>query len=200
MIHLRKLGALGLGIAPALTALGAFAASDTTGAEKTTGLPQFDPSTFTEQVFWLIVLFAIFYVLMSRLALPRLTSVLDARRSRIDEDLEQAQKLKADAEKTLQDFEKLMADARTQAYDIQAEARQSIAAHAAERQTEVEAILTREADEAEKRIQASINAAITEIKILATEPAVAIVDRVAGIKVSAEDAVAAVDSALSDRR
>ena len=199
MIHLRKLGAFGFVIIPALAAWGAPAAPDTTSGEKSTGLPQFDPSTFTEQVFWFVVLFAIFYLLMSRLALPRLTSVLEARRSRIDEDLEQAQKLKADAEKTLQDFEKLMSDARAQAYDIQAEARQSIAAHAAERQTEVEAVLAREAVEAEKRIQTSIDAAMTEIKTLAVEPAVAIVDRVAGIKVSAEDAATAVDSALTGR-
>lgn len=187
-----KRGVLVAGVLSPLAFMGSALAAE---GEKA-GLPQFDTTTVSEQVFWLVVLFAVFYFLMSRLALPRLTAVLEARQGRIETDLEQAQKLKEEAEKALAEFEKLMADARAKAHDIQFETRQKISAHAAERSAAVEADLKKEAEAAEQRIQASVDQAMAEIKTVASEAAVAIAAKVTGSEVAADKATDAVEAVL----
>ena len=61
-------------------------------------MPQLDISTFVPQIFWLAVSFAVLYVLMSRVALPRMTAILEMRAGRIEGDLKEARRLKAEAD------------------------------------------------------------------------------------------------------
>lgn len=194
----RALSVIGLFTLSVIGSASAWAASS--GDEAKAGLPQFDPATITEQVFWLVVLFAIFYFLMARVALPRLTAVLESRQSRIDSDLDQAQKLKAEAEIALQEFETLMADARAKAQDIHSEARQKIAAQSAERQAKVEADLAQEAQDAEARISAAVEAAMGEMKTVSADIAAGITHKLVGLNVDGSTAEAAVTKASEGAR
>jgi len=56
------------------------------------GFPPFDPSTFPSQLFWFALIFILLYVLMSRVALPRIGTILEDRRKQIDSDLADAQR------------------------------------------------------------------------------------------------------------
>lgn len=170
------------------------------GEDAKAGLPQFDPATLTEQVFWLVVLFALFYFLMARVALPRLTAVLESRQSRIDADLDQAQKLKAEAEKALHEFEALMADARAKAQEIHSEARQKITAHSAQRQAAVEAQLAQEAQDAEARISKAVDAAMSDVKAVSAEIAAEMTEKLVGLKVDDAAAQAAAAAASEGAR
>ena len=61
-------------------------------------MPQLDPSSYASQIFWLVVTFVILYLLMWKVALPRVSALLRERQERIDDDLEKASRLKAEAE------------------------------------------------------------------------------------------------------
>ena len=69
-------------------------ATETTGAEEAaTGLPQLDFSTFPNQIFWLIVTLVAIYLILNRVALPRIGSVLAERAGTITNDIAAAEEL-----------------------------------------------------------------------------------------------------------
>ena len=78
-------------------------------------MPQLDVSTFPSQIFWLIICFSVLYYLLSRRALPRISETLEARQDRIAADLDQAQRLRREAEAALASYEEAMAKAQDRA-------------------------------------------------------------------------------------
>ena len=80
--------------------------------------PPFDTSTFPSQLLWLSVIFVLLYVLMARVALPRIASIVQQRRKHIDDDLSEAQRFKEQSEAAIAAHEKALADARDHARTI----------------------------------------------------------------------------------
>lgn len=76
------------------------------------GLPQFDPSSFPSQIFWLAVVFIMLYIFFSRKTLPEISKVIDTRKEHIQNDLNGAQELKDEAERVKAAYEEALADAR----------------------------------------------------------------------------------------
>ena len=91
------------------------AANPEEGGKPEGGLPQLDVSAFPTQIFWLIISFALLYWIMSKMAVPRIAEVLEERQERITDDLETAERLKSEAEKVQADYEKALAEARSEA-------------------------------------------------------------------------------------
>src|SRR6476660_9499021 len=92
-------------------------------AEHGGGFPPFQKDTFASQIVWLALTFVALYLLMSRVALPRIAAIFEDRRQRIDGDLAQAQRLKDSSEAALAAYEKSLADARNRAQTRRANAR-----------------------------------------------------------------------------
>ncbi|MCH8155044.1 MAG: F0F1 ATP synthase subunit B', partial [Proteobacteria bacterium] len=78
-------------------------------------MPQFDPTAFTPQLFWLAVTFAVLFFAMWRFALPRLSNIMEARQQRIDADLDKAASVKEEADRVLAEYEQAQAAARDKA-------------------------------------------------------------------------------------
>src|SRR5689334_9879742 len=87
------------------------------------GFPPFQKESFPSQLFWLAICFALLYVLMARVALPRIGSIIEARRSRIEGDLAEANRLKTSADDAMTAYEKSLAEARNRAHAIANETR-----------------------------------------------------------------------------
>ncbi len=176
------------------------------GAESTTahteadggegGFPPFDSSTFASQLVSLAIAFVALYLIVSRIALPRVGSVLDARQGAIEGDLAEAQKLKDASDAALKAYESELAAARSRAQAIGAETREKLnAAAEAERKT-LEARLTLKLAEAEKAIAATRSAAMSNVRGIAADAAAAIVQRLTGIAPDGKSVDAAVDASL----
>ena len=82
-------------------------------------MPQLDPTFFPTQLFWLFVVFVLLFLVVWKLALPRIAHIRHVRRSRIDTDLEKATSLKEEAEEVLAAHEESLAEATGQAQAIQ---------------------------------------------------------------------------------
>jgi F-type H+-transporting ATPase subunit b len=158
-------------------------------------VPQIDVSTFASQIFWLIVAFSVLYYLLSRKALPRVAEVLEARQDRIAADLDQAQRLRREAEEALEKYQMAMAGAHDEAHQLLAETHARLQAEAAERHGELSARLTRQLSEAEARIAEARKTALRELEDATTSVAQAAVERLAGIKVTKKAAQAALKEA-----
>ena len=72
-------------------------------------MPQFDPSTFSSQIFWLIISFFVLYWVVARFAIPRIGGILEQRARVVQDDLDRAESLKTEAEQALADYEAAMA-------------------------------------------------------------------------------------------
>jgi len=156
--------------------------------------PPFDPASFGNQLLWLALTFAALYLLMSRVALPRIGSILETRRTRIEGDLKEAERLRQETEKAAAAYEAALAEARKNAHGIAEETRAGIKADIDGRRADVEAGLAKRVADAETRIQADKDAALANVDGIAAETAQALVAKISGTVTAAEAraAVAAV--------
>ena len=158
--------------------------------------PPFQKDTFASQLVSLLVAFVALYLIVSRIALPRVGSVLDQRQNVIDGDLADAQKLKDDSDSALKAYESELAAARSRAQAIGAETREKLnAASEAERKT-LEERLSLKLAEAEKTIASTREAAMSNVRGIAADSAAAIVQRLTGLAPDARSVDSAVDASL----
>jgi F-type H+-transporting ATPase subunit b len=160
------------------------------------GFPPFDAHTFASQLLWLALIFLALYLLMSRIALPRIGSILEARRQRIEDDLAEAQRFKDASDAAIAAHEKALAEARGRAQALANETRAKAAASAEARRKEVDAKLHAHIAEAEKAIAEKQSAAMGNVRSIASEAAGAIVERLTGLSPASEDVAQAISQAL----
>src|ERR1700754_2747578 len=103
--------------------------------------PPFDSHTFASQLLWLAITFAVLYFVMSRIALPRVASILEVRGDRIASDLAEADPLKTETEQAIASYESSLSDARGKAHKIAGETRDKVNAEANEQKKALDADL-----------------------------------------------------------
>ncbi|PZA11466.1 F0F1 ATP synthase subunit B' [Rhodopseudomonas palustris] len=158
--------------------------------------PPFDQSTFASQLVSLAIAFVALYLIVSKIALPRVGGVIEERQKTVDGDLAAAQKLKGEADDALKAYEAELADARARAQAIGAETREKLNAQAeAERKTLEERLAAKLAD-AEKTIAATRTAAMGNVRNIASDAASAIVQQLAGVTPDGKAVDSAVDASL----
>jgi F-type H+-transporting ATPase subunit b len=160
------------------------------------GFPPFQKETFASQMVWLVITFVALYLVISRIAVPRIGSILEQRTKRVEGDFAEAQRAKSESEAALAAYEKELADARSRAQAIGAEIREKLNAEAEQNRKALETKLNAQLAEAEKSIAATKTAAMTNVRGIAADAAAAIVERLIGTAPPAPTVAAAVDEAL----
>ena len=161
------------------------------GGAHESSFPPFDPATFGSQILWLTITFAALYVLMSRVALPRIGEILEIRRDRIEGDLAEADRLRQKTDQAIADYQAALAEARKKAHGIAEATRVELRHETEDSRARVEIDLSAQVNAAETSIQATKAEALTNVDEIAAQTAVAVVSSIAG-KVSIADARAAV--------
>lgn len=156
--------------------------------------PPFNSQTFASQFVWLVITFVLLYVLMAKVALPRVGGIIAQRQKRIDADLAQAGAFKTQSDAAITAYEKALADARARAQAIAGEMRDKQAAEAAVTRKGLEDQLNVKLMEAEKTIAATKQGAMANVHSIAADAAKAIVERLIGTT----PADGAVDAAVAD--
>lgn len=156
-------------------------------------MPQIEQvNTFLSQIFWLVVSFAVLFAVVRLVIVPRVGVTIEARRERIEGDLEKAESAKSEAEKIKRAYEAAEADSRAKAQALIRKTQDAFAAEAAKAgQAQGEALAKRVA-EAETRIAAARQAAMANVRTIAADIAAAASERMLGAKVDAAQAAAAV--------
>ncbi len=168
------------------------ATTETTEApKKEGGFPPFDTTTFPTQFFWLVVTFAFLFTVMWRLAGPKINAAITNRRGAINGAIAEASKARAEAEAAQAGYEAALSGARARGNALAEETRQKLNAEIARAKTEADAKASDAMAAAEARIAGTRETAKAHVKTAARDAAIAIVERLTGDKVSAEDATAA---------
>lgn len=163
-------------------------------------MPQFDPSSFASQIFWLLITFTALYFLMARVALPRIAEVLEQRSERIANDLARAEDLRKEAEGVIAQYEAALAKARAEAAAVLQGTQQDIAALVAERQDAFGKDLAAKVDAAEKRINDARTEAKGQVREIAVEVAQELTARLTGQTADAKAVGTLVDARLKETR
>lgn len=145
------------------------------GAEHVSGMPQLDPSIWPNLIFWLVVSILLLYFILSRVALPRLGTILAERQDAISNDLEMAALLRRRAEEAEAAYDRALADAREEANRIAESTRASIQEELKGVMSKAEAEIAARSVESEKRIAEIREGATRSIEQVARETARAIV-------------------------
>ena len=158
--------------------------------------PPFQKETFASQLLSLLIAFVALYLIVSRIALPRVGSLLDARQNAIDTDLAEAQKLRDDSSEALKAYENELAAARSRAQAIGNETREKLNAASEAERKRLEERLSLKLAEAEKSIASTRANAMRNVRGIAAEAASAIVQRLTGVAPDGKSVDSAVDASL----
>jgi len=139
------------------------------------GLPQLNFDTFPSQIFWLVVALVVLFLLMSRVALPRIASVLEERADAIADDLDHAEEFRRKAAEAEDAYKQALADARAKAQTIAAEMRADIQGEVDAAMAKAGAEISARAAEGDARIAEIRESALESVEEVARETAVAVV-------------------------
>ena len=144
-------------------------------------MPQLNPLDWATQLIWLVITFGSLYLLMKRVALPKIGSVIEMRQGRIAGDLGEADKLRRETQEAIAAYEQALAEAKARAHAIAQEARNKLNDEVAAERAELEQDLAAKSAEAEARILAAKTSALKDVNSVASQTAAEIVRRLIGV-------------------
>ncbi|HWD27149.1 MAG TPA: hypothetical protein VG387_08290 [Rhizomicrobium sp.] len=171
------------------------ATTEAPGKPESAGFPPFKTETFPSQIFWLVICFAFLFVVLWRVAGPRIAGTITARRGTISGDLAAAQNNRAEADAASAAYQQALAAARGRAQGLADANRKEIAAEIEREKQTADAKAHDDIAKAETRIAASRDAARGHVLAAAEEATIAIVAHLTGETVSPADAADAVRGA-----
>jgi F-type H+-transporting ATPase subunit b len=155
------------------------------------GFPPFQSEHFPSQLVWLTISFVLLYVLMSKIALPRIGAILAERNRLVSDDLAAAERLKEQSNAAHAAYEKALDDARNRAHTIASSTREQQAREAEVLHKRLEAQLNERFAAADQSIAKSRAVAMGSVRTIAGETASAIVERLIGQQPRQEEIAAA---------
>jgi len=156
------------------------------------GFPPFKTETFPSQIFWLVITFAFLFVVLWRVAGPRINGVITSRRGAINSDIAAAEKARSEAESAATAYQTALAGARARAQGLAEENRQTLNAEIAKAKAAAESEAAKAMAAADARIAATRVEAKGHVVKAAEEAAIAIVARLTGDAVLPAEAAQAV--------
>jgi len=157
--------------------------------------PPFQTENFAPQLIWLVLIFGVLYILMSRLALPRVGGIIDNRANKIAADLDASREMQARAQAAAAANEENLRLRREEAQAIGRAAQQKIADEAAAQRTLAESQSAEKIRAAEARIAAAKTQALENVEQIAVDAAASIIEKLSGARVEAQKLVAEYRSA-----
>lgn len=133
------------------------------------GLPQLDHNTYPSQIFWLAVSFLLLYIIVSRLALPRISQILQRRMRNIDADYSTARKYRREVETLVGEMEEVLAQGRSETQELLRNKHQALQAKISEQQTQAQQEIAADIGEQEQAIDEAKNDALSKVDEMASE-------------------------------
>ncbi len=168
-------------------------------ANEDVGMPQFDLSTFPTQLTWLVISLVSLYIVMNKVALPRIADVLEARQNRIDGDLDRATAMKKEAEQALVAYEETVAANLSKAQELKRKIILEFSEQAAQSRLELSERLSEEARLAEQRIADEKNRSLEEISDVSVELVHAAIGKLAGMEIDEQEVKSAMTNSPSKK-
>ena len=161
------------------------------GAEA--GMPQLDPRYWASQAFWLILVFAILYISISKFYLPKIKDNLDNRENKIKEDLENANKFKEESEAKLKEYDLILENAKKEVLKIHFESKSTLDKDIQSKKESMEKEIEKEILKAQKEILELKKNSISSIQSISESIVSNIIENISGDKLNESSIKATVE-------
>jgi F-type H+-transporting ATPase subunit b len=159
---------------------GLHATTEVAHGEEAGGMPQLNPDFFGNQIFWLLVSLVAIFLMLTRVALPRIGATLATRQGTISSDLAAAETFRAQAREAQVAYDKALAEARAEAGRIGAETRAQIQAQLAAELAQADARIDAKSAESAQVLRQIQDEAAANVELVARDTARAIVEALGG--------------------
>lgn len=161
------------------------------GAE--TGMPQLNPEFWMAQIFWLILIFSSLYLIIWKIFLPRITYSIENRKSRIVNDLDEAQKLKDAAEKKLEEYNEIIEKSKKEAKKIIDDSKKKLDRDIENKKQKLNDEIEKELAATEKEIKDLKKTSTSNVADIATETSAEIIRQIINTEVNKSNVSAIVN-------
>ncbi len=155
--------------------------------------------TFLSQAFWLVIAFVVLFLVLRTMAIPKIQATLEARREKIEGDIDKAQMFRQESEQVLAEYEAAIAEGRDKAQSAIRNASEEAKANAAAEHEQLTKRLAEDIRVAEDRIASARNEAIGNIRHVAADIVQTMAERLIGTKISKISSAAVVDSVAEQK-
>ena len=163
-----------------LLIIGIFITSEISLLAAEVGMPQLDPTYWASQAFWLILIFTLLYLALSKLFIPKIKDSIDDRENKIKDDLNEAQKLKTFAEKKLKEYDLSIENAKKQVQKILFESKNKLNSEIQNKKKNFEKEIDVEIENAEKEIENFKKDSLKSISTISEEMTSKVVEMISG--------------------
>tara|TARA_B100000029_G_scaffold353235_1_gene345850 strand:- start:505 stop:1083 length:579 start_codon:yes stop_codon:yes gene_type:complete len=160
------------------------------------GMPQLNPEFWSSQIFWLIVIFLILYLIIWKIFLPKITYNIENRKTKLANDLGEAQKLKEEAEKKLKQYNEIIENAKKEAKKIIEESKKKLDRDIENKKNEFNNEIEKELIEVEKEIKNLRKNSLSSVSKIASETSAEIVKQIIDTEVNKSNVSAIVSDLL----
>ena len=157
------------------------------------GMPQLDPTYWASQAFWLILVFTILYISISKFYLPKIKDNLDNRENKIKEDLENANKFKEESEAKLKEYDLILENAKKEVLKIHFESKSTLNKEIQSKKESMEKEIEKEILKAQKEILELKNNSMSSINSIAESIVSNIIENISGDKLNESSIKATVE-------
>jgi F-type H+-transporting ATPase subunit b len=144
------------------------------------GMPQLDPKYWASQAFWLILIFSLLYLTLSKIFIPKIKDSIDERENKIKDDLDEAQELKKLAEQKLQEYELSIEEAKKEMQKIIFESKNKLNSEIQSKKKEFDKEIESEIKNAEKEIEILKKGSLKNISAISEEIASKVIEQISG--------------------
>ena len=157
------------------------------------GMPQLDPTYWASQAFWLILVFTILYISITKFYLPKIKNNLDDRENKIKEDLDDANKFKDLSESKLKEYEKILENSKKEVIKIHLMSKNKLDKDIQAKKNIMEKEIEVEITKAQKEISELKKNSISDIQNISKDLASNIIENISGDKLNESSIKAAVE-------
>ena len=157
------------------------------------GMPQLDPEFWISQIFWLTITFGILYLVLSKFILPKISSNLELRKSKIQENIEAAEKQRESSEIKLKEYDEIILKSKIEAKNIFKNAREKIIKDINSKKEILDKQIDDEIINAEQEIEALRKVAAERINKIAIETSSDLLKKLIGTEINNSSISAIVD-------
>ncbi|ABK46161.1 ATP synthase F0 subcomplex B subunit [Magnetococcus marinus MC-1] len=174
----------------------AYAATHAAAEHAQSGMPQFDSSTFSSQMFWTVISFVALLLLLKKFVVPAISDVLEARASRIEEELKAAENERKEAAALLVDQRAEVKAEREKIAQLLESARKEADALREQEKAELEAELAKLKSQATQDIEQARRQAMSEVRGVVVEVALAVTEKLITKSIDKAEANKLADEAI----
>ena len=160
------------------------------------GMPQLNPEFWIAQIFWLIIIFAFLYLVIWKVFLPKITYSIENRKSKLVNDLNEAQKLKENAEKKLLEYNNIIENSKKEAKKIIDDGKKKLDKDIQLKKQKFDEEIEKELISVETEIKNLKKSSISSISKIAIKTSEEIINKIIGAGVNKSNVSAIVDQVI----